>query len=116
MPAVAKADGRTPQGWDTSPPQPADARVFDIPTAGPLPSIAMSVIAQATAYRQSDIDRPLAEIKAVTDVAQILGASALASSLHSPGALSSSRKVAGADSRSRIRTARMGARRGTLPA
>ena len=52
------------------------ARVIDIPIAGPLLSIAMSVIAQAIADRQSEIDRLQAEIKALTDVEQILGASA----------------------------------------
>ena len=36
----------------------------------------MSVIAQAIADRQSKIDRLQAEIKALTDVKQILGASA----------------------------------------
>ena len=36
----------------------------------------MSVIAQAIAERQSEIDRLQAEIKALTDVEQILGASA----------------------------------------
>ena len=36
----------------------------------------MSVIAQAIADRQSEIDRLQAEIKALTDVEQILGASA----------------------------------------
>ena len=50
--------------------------VIDIPIAGPLLSIAMSVIAQAIADRQNEIDRLQAEIKALTDVEQILGASA----------------------------------------
>ena len=50
--------------------------VIDIPIAGLLLSIAMSVIAQAIADRQSEIDRLQAEIKALTDVEQILGASA----------------------------------------
>ena len=36
----------------------------------------MSVIAQAIADRQSEIDRLQAEIKALTDVEQLLGASA----------------------------------------
>ena len=36
----------------------------------------MSEIAQAIAHRQSEIDRLQAEIKALTDVEQILGASA----------------------------------------
>ena len=52
------------------------SRVFDIPTAGPLLSIVMSAIAQAIANRQSESDRLQAEIKALTDVEQILGASA----------------------------------------
>ena len=38
-------------------------RVIDIPITGPLLSIAMSVIAQAIADRQSEIDRLEAEIK-----------------------------------------------------
>ena len=50
--------------------------MFDIPTAGPLLSIVMSAIAQAIANRQSESDRLQAEIKALTDVEQILGASA----------------------------------------
>ena len=39
----------------------------------------MSVIAQAIADRQGEIDRLQAEIKALTDVEQLLGASAAAS-------------------------------------
>ena len=39
----------------------------------------MSVIAQAIADRQGEIDRLQAEIKALTDVEQLLGASAPAS-------------------------------------
>ena len=46
----------------------------------------MSVIAQAIADRQSEIDRLQAEIKALTDVEQILGASA------SPPARSTARR------------------------
>ena len=49
---------------------------FDIPIAGPLLSSTMSVIAQAIADRQGEIDRLQAEIKALTDVEQLLGASA----------------------------------------
>ena len=45
----------------------------------------MSVIAQAIAERQSEIDRLQTEIKALTDVEQLLGASA-------PAARSSSRR------------------------
>ena len=45
----------------------------------------MSVIAQAIADRQSEIDRLQAEIKALTDVEQLLGASA-------PAARSASRR------------------------
>ena len=48
----------------------------DIPIAGPLLSSTMSVIAQAIADRQGEIDRLQAEIKALTDVEQLLGASA----------------------------------------
>ena len=50
-------------------------RVIDIPHRRPLLSTTMSVIAQAIADRQSEIDRLQAEIKALTDVEQILGAS-----------------------------------------
>ena len=50
--------------------------VFDIPYCTPLLSPPMSVIAQAITDRQSEIDRLQAEIKALTDVEQILGASA----------------------------------------
>ena len=53
-----------------------DHRVIDIPITGPLLSIAMSVIAQAIADRQSEIDRLEAEIKALSDVEQLLGTSA----------------------------------------
>ena len=54
----------------------------DIPIAGSLLSSAMSEIAQAIANRQSEIDRLQAEIKALTDVEQILGASAPKGALH----------------------------------
>ena len=56
--------------------RPAISRLgmIDIPLAGPLLSSFMSVIAQAIADRQSEIDRLQAEIKALTDVEQILGA------------------------------------------
>ena len=57
----------------------------DIPIAGPLLSSIMSVIAQAIADRQGEIDRLQAEIKALTDVEQLLGASA-------PAARSTSRR------------------------
>ena len=57
----------------------------DIPIAGPLLSSTMSVIAQAIADRQGEIDRLQAEIKALTDVEQLLGASA-------PAARSASRR------------------------
>ena len=43
----------------------------------------MSVIAQAIADRQSEIDRLQAEIKALTDVEQILGTSARSASRRS---------------------------------
>ena len=55
---------------------PFPPRLFDIPIAGSLLSTGMSEIAQAIADRQSEIDRLQAEIKALTDVEQILGASA----------------------------------------
>ena len=84
------------------------AFVFDIPIAGPLLSTGMSEIAQAIADRQSEIDRLQAEIKALTDVEQILGASA-------PKARSTSRRsssppptkaAAAADSKSEAKPAR----------
>ena len=68
--------------WSGAPPQAADrgfrtvcpvqARTpfVDIPIAGPLLSSTMSVIAQAIADRQSEIDRLQAEIKPLTDVEQ----------------------------------------------
>ena len=64
---------------------PFPPRLFDIPIAGSLLSTGMSEIAQAIADRQSEIDRLKAEIKALTDVEQILGASA-------PAARSTSRR------------------------
>ena len=54
----------------------AAAALVDISLTGPLLSSRMSDIAQAIADRQSEIDRLQAEIKALTDVEQILGASA----------------------------------------
>ena len=92
-------------------PRPGDRKpafVFDIPIAGPLLSTGMSEIAQAIADRQSEIDRLQAEIKALTDVEQILGASA-------PKARSTSRRssspqptkaAAAADSKSAAKPAR----------
>ena len=67
----------------------------------------MNEIAQAIANRQSEIDRLQAEIKALTDVEQILGASA-------PTARSTSRRssspttkaAAAADSKSEAKPAR----------
>ena len=67
----------------------------------------MSEIAQAIANRQSEIDRLQAEIKALTDVEQILGASA-------PTARSTARRssspptkaAAAADSKSEAKPAR----------
>ncbi len=66
----------------------------DIPIAGPLLSSTMSVIAQAIADRQSEIDRLQAEIKALTDVEQLLGASAPA--VRSESRRSSPRKATAA--------------------
>ena len=79
----------------------------DIPIAGSLLSSAMNEIAQAIANRQSEIDRLQAEIKALTDVEQILGAS-------TPKARSTSRRssspppkaAAAADSKSEAKPAR----------
>ena len=67
------SSGRVPAvGSGSSGRRTRSSRVFDIPTAGPLLSIVMSAIAQAIANRQSEIDRLQAEIKALTDVEQIL--------------------------------------------
>ena len=58
----------------------------------------MSVIAQAIADRQSEIDRLQAEIKALTDVEQLLGASAPA--VRSASRRSSPRKATAAPAES----------------
>ena len=58
----------------------------------------MSVIAQAIADRQGEIDRLQAEIKALTDVEQLLGASAPA--LRSASRRSSPRKATAASTES----------------
>ena len=63
-------------GWRRGTRHPRRIRVIDSPIAGPLLSNTMSVIAQAIADRQTEIDRLQAEIKALTDVEQILGAAA----------------------------------------
>ena len=89
--------GSTPCGRAAVPP-----RVFDIPIAGSLLSTGMSEIAQAIADRQSEIDRLQAEIKALTDVEQILGASAPAARSTS----SSPTKAAAAADKSEAKPAR----------
>ena len=74
--------------------------MIDIPIAGPLLSIAMSVIAQAIADRHSEIDRLQAEIKALTDVEQILGASATPARSTSRRSSSPPKAAAAADTKS----------------
>ena len=81
-------------------------RVVDIPIAGSLLSSAMSEIAQAIANRQSEIDRLQAEIKALTDVEQILGASAPTARSTSRRASSPTKAAAAADSKSEAKPAR----------
>ena len=66
--ARGAAGGRTVRPSKGEPP------CVDIPIAGPLLSSTMSVIAQAIADRQSEIDRLQAEIKALTDVEQTANA------------------------------------------
>ena len=78
----------------------------DIPIAGSLLSSAMSEIAQAIANRQSEIDRLQAEIKALTDVEQILGASAPAARSTSRRSSSPTKAAAAADSKSEAKPAR----------
>ena len=77
--------------------------LVDISLTGPLLSSFMSVIAQAIADRQSEIDHLQAEIKALTDVEQILTASAPPSSRSTSRRSSSTKKpatAAGAESKS----------------
>ena len=66
----------------------------------------MSEIAQAIADRQSEIDRLQAEIKALTDVEQILGASAPAARSTSRRSSSPTKAAAAADSKSEAKPAR----------
>ena len=66
----------------------------------------MSEIAQAIANRQSEIDRLQAEIKALTDVEQILGASAPAARSTSRRSSSPTKAAAAADSKSEPKPAR----------
>ena len=82
--------------WQTH--RPPRTPFVDIPIAGPLLSSTMSVIAQAIADRQSEIDRLQAEIKALTDVEQLLGASAPAAG--SASRRSSPRKATAASAES----------------
>ena len=78
----------------------------DIPIAGSLLSSAMSEIAQAIANRQNEIDRLQAEIKALTDVEQILGASAPPARSTSRRSSSPTKAAAAADSKSEAKPAR----------
>ena len=95
-----RSRGRAP--WRTRRPPPR----VDIPIAGSLLSSAMSEIAQAIANRQSEIDRLQAEIKALTDVEQILGASAPAARSTSRRSSSPTKAAAAADSKSEAKPAR----------
>ena len=78
----------------------------DIPIAGSLLSSAMNEIAQAIANRQSEIDRLQAEIKALTDVEQILGASTPTARSTSRRSSSPTKAAAAADSKSEAKPAR----------
>ena len=75
--------------------------LVDISLTAPLLSSVMSVIAQAIADRQREIDRLQAEIKALTDVEEILGASAPPSSRPTSPRSSSTTKPAAPASESR---------------
>ena len=66
----------------------------------------MSEIAQAIADRQSEIDRLQAEIKALTDVEQILGASAPAARSTSRRSSSPTKAAVAADGKSEAKPAR----------
>ena len=90
-PHLRCAAGRWHWRWPVS-----RLRAVDISLAGPLLSSFMSDIAQAIADRQSEIDRLQAEIKALTDVEQILGASAPPSPRSTSRRSSSTRKPAAA--------------------
>ena len=70
----------------------AASALVDISLTGPLLSSRMSDIAQAIADRQSEIDRLQAEIKALTDVEEMLGASARPASRSTSRRSSSRRK------------------------
>ena len=91
------ADGRGDGPGDALGERPAPpSALVDISLTGPLLSSRMSDIAQAIADRQSEIDRLQAEIKALTDVDQILGASAPPSPRSTSRRSSSTRKPAAA--------------------
>ena len=66
----------------------------------------MSEIAQAIANRQNENDRLQAEIKALTDVEQILGASPPAARSTSRRSSSPTKAAAAADSKSEAKPAR----------
>ena len=66
----------------------------------------MRVIEKAIADRQSEIERLQAEIQALTDVEQILGASAPAGRSTSRRSSSSTKAAAAADSKSEPKPAR----------
>ena len=74
----------------------AASALVDISLTGPLLSSRMSDIAQAIADRQSEIDRLQAEIKALTDVEEMLGASARPAARSTSRRSSSTRKPAAA--------------------
>ena len=74
--AVRRPARHGPAKWTHRLPLQGRTPFVDIPVAGRLLSSTMSVIAHAIADRQGEIDRLQAAIKALTDVEQLLGASA----------------------------------------
>ena len=98
-PRPALSERRPPRRWSgrrTWGTAGAASALVDISLTGPLLSSRMSDIAQAIADRQSEIDRLQAEIKALTDVEQILGASPPPSPRSTSRRSSSTRKPAAA--------------------
>ena len=94
--------GRQAGGWTSA--RPRSSREGEV-EPDPLSS-AMSEIAQAIANRQSEINRLQAEIKALTDVEQILGASPPTARSTSRRSSSPTKAAAAADSKSEAKPAR----------
>ena len=92
--------------WSAAGRQPL--RAIDRLVAGPLLSIDMSVIAQAIAAREPEIERLQAEIKALTDVEQLLGASAVPRARPRHSSRSRTAAVATAESKSDAKPPRKG--------